>query len=79
MKILITGGAGNIGASLARLLVQDPENYVVIVDNFSTGSYEKLPDQKNCTNFKSNNTNFEKVKEIKIKGFILKKFQNKNF
>lgn len=43
-KILITGGAGNIGGSLARRLVQNPDNHVVIVDNLLTGSRAKLPD-----------------------------------
>lgn len=43
-RILITGGAGNIGASLARRLVQNPDNDVVIVDNLSTGTKTKLPD-----------------------------------
>ena len=42
-KILITGGAGNVGGSLARRLVTDPNNHVVIVDNLLTGSREKLP------------------------------------
>jgi UDP-glucuronate decarboxylase len=42
-KILITGGAGNVGGSLARRLVTDPKNHVVIVDNLLTGSREKLP------------------------------------
>jgi UDP-glucuronate decarboxylase len=42
-KILITGGAGNVGGSLARKLVSDPVNHVVIVDNLSTGSLDKLP------------------------------------
>lgn len=42
-RILITGGAGNVGGSLARRLVADPDNYVVIVDNLSTGSRDKLP------------------------------------
>jgi nucleoside-diphosphate-sugar epimerase len=32
-KILITGGAGNVGGSLARQLVLNPDNFVVIVDN----------------------------------------------
>jgi len=70
MKILITGGAGNIGASLARLLVQDPENYVVIVDNFTTGSYEKLPDQKNKNwrFFKADVNNFEDISSIVVSG-----------
>lgn len=44
--ILITGGAGNVGGSLARRLVNDPDNHVVIVDNLLTGSITKLPDQE---------------------------------
>jgi len=43
-KILITGGAGNIGGSLARRLVQNSDNEVVIVDNLLTGHHRKLPD-----------------------------------
>jgi UDP-glucose 4-epimerase len=43
-KILITGGAGNIGGSLARKLVTDTNNYVVVVDNLITGSASKLPE-----------------------------------
>ena len=42
-KILITGGAGNIGGSLAKKLVADKNNFVVIADNLFTGSIEKLP------------------------------------
>lgn len=44
-KILITGGAGNVGGSLARRLVTDPDNFVVIVDNLLTGSRQKLPSE----------------------------------
>jgi len=43
-KILITGGAGFIGSSLAEKLILDTENFVVIVDNLSTGELRKLPD-----------------------------------
>jgi UDP-glucose 4-epimerase len=42
-RILITGGAGNIGGSLANRLVLDSQNYVVIVDNLLTGRLSKLP------------------------------------
>jgi len=42
-KILITGGAGFIGSSLADKLIADPDNYVVIVDNLLTGEKMKLP------------------------------------
>lgn len=55
-KILITGGAGNVGGSLARRLVMNPGNYVVIVDNLLTGSKTKLPDEsfKNWRFIKAN-------------------------
>lgn len=42
-KILVTGGAGFIGSCLAQRLVEDPDNYVVIVDNLLTGSDNKIP------------------------------------
>ncbi len=50
-RILITGGAGNVGGSLARRLVANPDNYVVIVDNLLTGSKSKLPDAE-CRNWR---------------------------
>jgi UDP-glucose 4-epimerase len=45
-KILITGGAGFIASCMAERLVQEPDNYVVIVDNLLTGTKEKLPSGK---------------------------------
>lgn len=42
-KILITGGAGNVGGSLSSFLVDNPENQVIIFDNLLTGSVKKLP------------------------------------
>ena len=42
-RILITGGAGNIGGSLARELVRRGTSEVLVVDNLQTGSIEKLP------------------------------------
>lgn len=49
-KIMVTGGAGNVGGALAELLVQKGY-YVVIVDNLLTGSLSKLP-SKEYTNWK---------------------------
>lgn len=46
INILITGGAGNIGGSLARKLINNPNYFVVVVDNFVTGSKDKLPSSK---------------------------------
>ena len=43
IKILITGGAGNVGGALARKLVENQNYYVVIADDLSTGSKSKLP------------------------------------
>lgn len=40
---MITGGAGNVGSSLAKKLVADVNNYVVVVDDLSTGNIGKLP------------------------------------
>ncbi len=53
-KILVTGGAGNIGSALVKALIADKNNYVIVVDNLSTGDREKLP--------KLDNANFKFVK-----------------
>jgi len=42
-RILVTGGAGFIGSGIATKLAQNPDNFVVIVDNLHTGSIDKLP------------------------------------
>src|SRR5205814_9116711 len=42
-KILITGGAGFIGSSLAERLSKDSENYIDIDDSLITGSHSKIP------------------------------------
>ncbi len=43
MKILITGGAGFIGSSLADALLNNDQNELVLVDNFLTGQMENIP------------------------------------
>lgn len=42
-NILITGGAGFVGSGLAEKLAQNPENFLVIVDNLRTGELTKVP------------------------------------
>lgn len=44
MKYFITGGAGFIGSNMADRLLSEPENEVVVYDNFSTGRREFLED-----------------------------------
>ena len=51
IKILITGGAGNVGGALVQKLIQSPDNFIVVVDNLSTGFLSKLP-SKSHTNWK---------------------------
>lgn len=42
MKYFITGGAGFIGSNMTDRLLSEPENEVVVYDNFSTGRREFL-------------------------------------
>jgi UDP-glucuronate decarboxylase len=62
-KILITGGAGNIASALAHRLIQNAENFVVIVDNLSTGNLSKLPDTS-FTNWKFINADVNNYSDI---------------
>jgi len=67
-KILITAGAGNIGASLARRLSANPENHVVIVDNLMTGSLHKLPppDRSNWRFVRADVNNYDDLAPIMV-------------
>jgi nucleoside-diphosphate-sugar epimerase len=42
-KILVTGGAGFIGSSLAEYLLTRTEAQVIVVDNYLTGRQQNLP------------------------------------
>ena len=45
-KVLITGGAGNIGSSLARSLLDTSKYHVTVLDNLSTGIPENIPNKQ---------------------------------
>jgi len=49
---LVTGGAGFIGSCMAEKLASEKNICVVIVDNFITGSPDKLPDANQYPNVK---------------------------
>src|SRR5690349_1848309 len=44
-NILVTGAAGFIPSSLVDKLIEDPNTFVVGIDNMLTGKYENLPVQ----------------------------------
>lgn len=65
MKILITGGAGHIGASLGAALAHRGDCEVVLVDNLSTGNKDNLPrDKGNWSFIKADANSFEDMAAI---------------
>jgi len=65
-KILVTGGAGFIGSSLAERLVKDAENLVIIVDNLFTGSTDNIPESPhdNCRFVKCDVNNYYEISQV---------------
>ena len=61
-NILITGGAGFIGSSLARALIEKGDNFVQIVDNLSTGNIDNLP--KNCNFILCDINNYSEISSV---------------
>jgi UDP-glucose 4-epimerase len=64
--ILITGGAGNIGSSLAKKLAENPNYQIVIVDNLSTGSEKKIPKSihNNVKFIKADCNNYQEIAKV---------------
>jgi UDP-glucose 4-epimerase len=54
MKIcnIVTGCAGFIGSNLVDRLLEDPKNYVIGIDNYSTGNNKFIIEAKKSVNFK---------------------------
>ena len=73
IKILITGGAGNVGGALARKLVENLNYFVVIVDNLFTGSTTKLPSKEssNWTFINCDVNNYTSISEIMLTNHLI--------
>jgi nucleoside-diphosphate-sugar epimerase len=67
-KILVTGGAGNVGSALIEKLITGKDNHVVIVDDLSTGFPSKLPKtNKDKWEFiKADVNNFQEISSIML-------------
>lgn len=63
-KILITGGAGFIGSSLAEKLLTNPDYFLVLVDNLLTGELRKLPNHGNCKFIKCDVNHYRDIAAI---------------
>jgi UDP-glucuronate decarboxylase len=64
INILITGGAGNVASALANKLADNENNFIVIVDNLSTGSVGKIPQKENVKFIKANANNYNDIVPI---------------
>lgn len=50
-RILVTGGAGFLGSNLCQKLVEDPNNYVIALDNLFTGRMRNISHLLKLPNF----------------------------
>jgi nucleoside-diphosphate-sugar epimerase len=63
-KILVTGGAGFIGSSLAEYLLNKTEAQVVVVDNYLTGRPQNLPSSDRFRFIKADANDFNDIASI---------------
>jgi UDP-glucuronate decarboxylase len=63
MNILITGGAGNIGSSLAEKL-SEMASHITILDNLLTGLERKIPQKKNISFIKADVNSYEDISAV---------------
>jgi len=72
-KILVTGGAGFIGSHLCNLLIENPNNEVICLDNFFTGkkrNIESLMDHPRFSIVGHDITDIKTPIDLKIPGGI---------
>ena len=64
-NIIVTGAAGFIGSNLVDRLLTDPKNYVIGIDNYSTGNNEFIKKAKKSKNFKFFKINLLNLNNLK--------------
>lgn len=64
MNYLITGGAGNIGSSLANKLSGNKDNQIIILDNLSTGHISKIPQKENVKFIKCDVNDYSDISPV---------------
>lgn len=64
MNILITGGAGFVPSSTADKLLENPDNRVVLVDNFLTGLRQNIPIHENCLFYECDVNNYDQIENV---------------
>ncbi len=66
-KVLVTGGAGNIGSALTQGLLNESNTVVTVVDNLSTGNLSKLPlENPNLRFIKADVNDRQEISEIML-------------
>ena len=65
-RILVTGGAGFLGSNLCELLVQDKDNYVIALDDLSTGRMENIQSLLDHDNFEFLKWNIQEPLDMQV-------------
>ena len=69
-RILVTGGAGFIGSSLADKLAEKDDVEITIVDNLLTGDKKKIPQKDNVQFIKADVNNYDAMSSVfNVNGF----------
>ncbi|MFT7352798.1 MAG: UDP-glucuronate decarboxylase [Flavobacterium sp.] len=63
-NILVTGGAGNVASALVHKLSLNSNYFIVIIDNLSTGSLQKIPKVSNVLFIKADVNHYNDIAPV---------------